>query len=493
MGKTYKFKKKLIGFGRNPYPKIFHFKLKKQPMKKLLFIPLFLLIQNLYAQSEYVVIDSIQVTGHKKTRTKNILRELDFRIGDTLQIVNLEDALEQNRLLLMSTGLFSVVDISTENTMPTQTIVKVKVEESWYLYPFANIEIGDRNFNVWWVQQNHALNRLNYSFQVTHRNLTGRRDLLQGSFQFGYEPKFLLMYDLPYFNDNQTLGFRGDIFYAQAKEWGLNTASNLLDLTRNQDSVMIRRFRLTAGLRYQKGVFSKQEVELRFHQHQISDFAAEYNPNFFLEGKTLQRYFAITYTFTNDYRDFKPYPLKGHFFSASLHKEGFGIFKDLNTLYIEPTLAYYQPLGKRFSAAINVRGKASLLRNQVPYFNSQALGYRSNYMRGYEYYVIDGMDYVMGRASVRFQWLDKNLSINKKKKEKQRQYFPLKIYSTIFHDEAFVNNPFYNNSNTFANRHLWSFGMGLNLVIYNDFVMRIEYTVNHTGEHQPYLHFDLPF
>jgi outer membrane protein assembly factor BamA len=462
-------------------------------MKKLLFISLLLLTQNLYAQSEYVVIDSIQITGQKKTRTKNILRELDFSVGDTLQINNLAKAVEQNRLLLMSTGLFSVVEISVENTVISKAIIKVKVEESWYLYPFVNIEIGDRNFNVWWVQQNHALNRLNYSFQVAHRNLTGRRDLLQGSMQLGYEPKFLLFYDLPYFNEKQTLGFRGDIFYAQAKEWGLNTESNLLSLTRNQDSVMIRRFRLMAGFRYQKGVFSKHEAELRFHQHQISDFAANYNPDFFLDGNTLQRYFAITYRFTIDYRDFKPYPLKGYFFSASINKEGFGIFKDINTLYIAPTFAYYQPYSKRFSAVINIRGKASVLRNQTPYFNNRSLGYRPDYMRGYEYYVIDGMDYVMGRASVRFQWLDKNLNINKKKKEKQRQYFPLKIYSTIFHDEAFVNNPFYSDTNTFANRHLWSFGTGLDVVIYNDFLMRIEYTVNHTGEHQPYLHFDLPF
>lgn len=470
-----------------------HLKFENQQMKKLLFIPLFLFIQNLYAQSEYIVIDSIQVTGHEKTRTKNILRELDFRIGDTLQMANLAEAVEQNRLLLMSTGLFSVVEISTENTAITKTIIKVKVEESWYLYPFLNIEIGDRNFNVWWVQQNHALNRLNYNFQVSHRNLTGRRDLLKGYVQFGYEPKFQISYNLPYFNEKQTLGFRGDIFYAQAKEWGLDTESNVLSLTSNQDSVMIRRLRLTAGLRYQKGVFSKQEAELRFHQHQISDFAADYNPDFFLDGKTLQRYFALTYTFTTDYRDFKPYPLKGYFFSASINKEGFGIFKDINTLYVEPTFAYYQPLSKRFSAAVNIRGKASILRNQAPYFNNRSLGYRPDYMRGYEYYVVDGMDYVMMRASLRFQWLDKNLSINKKKKDKQRQYFPLKIYSTIFHDEAFVNNPFYADSNTFANRHLWSVGMGLNLLIYNDFLMRIEYTLNHTGEHQPYLHFDLPF
>jgi outer membrane protein assembly factor BamA len=467
---------------------------KNQQMKKiLLFSILLLLFQTAFAQSEYIVISSIQVTGQKKTRTKNILRELDFRVGDTLEVGNLAELVEQNRLLLMSTGLFGNVEISTKKMVANQTVIDVKVEESWYLYPFFNVEVGDRNFNVWWVQQNRALNRLNYVFQVSHRNLTGRRDLLKIYSQLGYERKFQITYDLPYFNENQTLGFRGDIFYAQAKEWGLDTKSDTLSLISNQDSVMIRRFRLTAGLRYQQGVFSKHEAEIRFHRNQISDFAAAYNPDFFLDGNTLQRYFALTYTFTTDYRDFKPYPLKGYFFSATLTKEGFGVFGDINTLYIAPNFAYYQPISKRFSAAINVRGKVSLLRNQLPYFNNRSIGYLPDYMRGYEYYVVDGLDYVMARASVRFQWLDKSFIMKRKNKDKKRNYFPLKIYSTVFHDEAFANNPFYSDGNEFVNRHLWSFGTGLNLVIYNDFLLRIEYTVNHKGEASPYLHFDLPF
>ena len=157
-------------------------------MKKiLLFSILLLLFQTAFAQSEYVVISSIQVTGQKKTRTKNILRELDFRVGDTLEVGNLAELVEQNRLLLMSTGLFGNVEISTKKMVANQTVIDVKVEESWYLYPFFNVEVGDRNFNVWWVQQNRALNRLNYVFQVSHRNLTGRRDLLKIYSQLGYE------------------------------------------------------------------------------------------------------------------------------------------------------------------------------------------------------------------------------------------------------------------------------------------------------------------
>ncbi len=459
----------------------------------LLFITLLLSCQYLVAQNGYMVIDSIEVIGNKKTQTKNVIRELDFQIGDTIQLANLEAVIEQNRLLLTSTGLFSSVVIEAKNTIENHVNIDVKLEESWYLYPFFNIEVGDRDLNVWWVEHNHALNRLNYVFQVNHRNLTGRRDLLKIYSQFGYEPKFQITYDLPYFNEAQTLGFRGDAFYAQAREWGMNTVGDKFDLVSNNDTTVIRRFRLTAGLRFQQGVFKRHEAELRFHRHQISDFAADYNPDFLLNGNTLQRYFALTYQFTADYRDFKPYPIKGYFVTINVNKEGFGIFKDINTLYVLPKVAYYQPLSEKFSLEFNLRGKVSFLRKQPPYFNNRALGFRPDYMRGYELYVMDGLDYAMARASLRYEWLNKNFTLNKKKKDTQGQYFPLKIYSTVFHDEAYVNNPFYKNGNTLSNRQLWSFGTGLNFVIYNDFVMQMEYTWNHRLENGFYLHFDLPF
>ena len=461
-------------------------------MKNILFIlPILFFTIIATAQNQTLTVDSINVSGNKKTKTSIVIRELDVQVGDEIEAIDLEAIIEQNRLLLTSTGLFSQVDMTT-NIADNKLTINVKVEESWYLYPYINISLGDRNFAIW-EQNDYALNRLNYNFQVTHRNLTGRRDLLKSYVQFGYEPKFQTTYELPYFNEAQTLGFRGDIFYAQAKEWGLGTGGDTLSLISNQDSVMIRRFRLTAGLRYQQGVFSRHEAELRFHQHQISEFASDFNPDFFLNGNTLQRYFALRYTFTTDYRDFKPYPKKGYFFSAALNKEGFGIFDDINTLYIEPRFAYYQPLGKKFGFEMNVRGKVSLLRDQQPYFNSRSIGYRPDYMRGYELYVIDGLDYVMQRAILRYEWLDKDLGINKNKPNRSRQSFPLKIYSTIFQDNAYVNNPFYGDGNAFVNRHLWSFGTSLDFVIYNDFVLQLEYTWNHEFENDLYIHFALPF
>ncbi len=459
----------------------------------LITFSLLFITQISFAQSEFVVIDSINVKGNKKTRTAYVLRELNFSVGDTLLISDLVSIFNQNELLLKSTGLFSTVSIQNNSNSPTSSTIELTVEEAWYIYPLLNISFADRNFNVWWVEQNRQLNRLNYTFQLTHRNLTGRRDLLSAYLQLGYEPKFLFVYDLPYFNKAKTVGFRGDILYGQAKEWGLKTVDNKLELINNNDSVIIRRFRLSAALRFQKGVYNRQDVELRFSQHQISDFASIENPDFFLDGNTRQRYFALSYKFTSDYRDFRPYPLKGYFFSTAITKEGFGIFNDINTLTVTPTFAYYQPIYKKFSAAFDARGKISLIRSQPPYFNSQAIGYRTNYMRGFEYYVIDGLDFAMLRSSLRYEWLDKNLSINKKKENRKRKYFPLKIYSTIFQDNAYVNNPFYSQTNSFSNQHLWSVGTGLNFVIYNDFTLQLEYTWNEFNESDFYLHFELPF
>ena len=136
----------------------------------------------------------IKVEGNKRTRTANVLRELNFSVGDTLLISNYLEVFNRNELLLKSTGLFSTVSITNTLNEQASSTVNVKVEEALFIYPLLNISFADRNFNVWWVEQNHKLNRLNYTLQLSHRNLTGRRDLLTTYVQLGYEPKFQLTY-----------------------------------------------------------------------------------------------------------------------------------------------------------------------------------------------------------------------------------------------------------------------------------------------------------
>jgi len=64
--------------------------------------------------ASFLVIDSIQVSGQKKTRVENILRELPFRTGDTVQQEQLITLLANGERWLMQTGLFNSVQIAPQ-------------------------------------------------------------------------------------------------------------------------------------------------------------------------------------------------------------------------------------------------------------------------------------------------------------------------------------------------------------------------------------------
>ena len=82
---------------------------KKKLLPFLLFCGFAILMP---AQSNFVFVKEIQISGYKKTKRKIILRELDFAVGDSIPITELGQKIERNRLLLMNTGLFTEVKIN---------------------------------------------------------------------------------------------------------------------------------------------------------------------------------------------------------------------------------------------------------------------------------------------------------------------------------------------------------------------------------------------
>ncbi len=453
-----------------------------------------LLTKKASAQNDYVVVDSIVLSGYKHTKVNTILRELDFKQGDTLQLSNLTKRLNQNKLLLLNTGIFTKVEYNLKGWKGDKVKVAFDLKEGGRIYPLPVFQRADRNFNIWLEEHNLSLNRVNYGVALKYRNFTGRKDLLRVTTQFGYEPKYWLSYDLPFFNKSQTLGLKADILFATAKEIGISALDNVLQFYSKEDEeILIRRFRATMSLQYQPKYYTQHEISLSYLQNRIADSVALVNPDYLLDGRTEQRFYVAEYRFQRDYRDFRPYAVEGNFFKATLTKQGFGIHDDINTLTVAGIFAQYLPFGDKWSVEGILRGRYNILRDKQPYLNSRALGYRDEYIRGYERYVIDGLDYVYGQATLRYKLFDKPINFGNSM-PKSFRYFPLKLFAKIYSDQGYVNNPYYaDDGNDFSNSILWGSGLGVDVVLYNDFVVQVEYTWNKTGEKGLYLHFKLPF
>jgi len=287
-----------------------------------------------YGQSDYFIVDNITYIGNKKTAQRVIDNELDILPGDTIHTSTLSTILSTNEKRLLSTGLFTLVDIEVSNMrVSTQkTDLTITVQENWYIYPSFIFELADRNFSVWWNEQGRDFSRVNYGLSLDHINLTGNRDKLKIKLQQGFTHKYELKYQFPYIS--KRWGASGEIFYSTNKEIGYTTESNKTLFRRAVDErVLLRRFRTGVGANYRPNVYTFHEAKLEFHHNSIDDLVAiDYNPDYFLNGFTDLRFFLLKYNFSYDRRLFTLYPEGGYALGAQLVKEGVGVFGDFNNL-----------------------------------------------------------------------------------------------------------------------------------------------------------------
>jgi outer membrane protein assembly factor BamA len=447
-------------------------------------------------QPNFVVVEAITVEGNSKTRTSIILRELRFQQGDTIQTILLSDLLEESRQLVMNTGLFNNAKFSFKKWEGESGRVHLllEVEEAWYIYPVPTFELADRNFNVWWVEQNRSLQRLNFGVEFTHLNITGRRDKLKLNAKYGYTRNYGIGYVLPYINKKQTVGLAFEVSYSRNREVNYMTLNNKQEFFQEEEeeSFLFQRFRAVTGVTYRPGLRAQHEFYLAFRQNGIaSQVAQQLNPDFFLNGRTLQRYFSFRYRFSYDMRDIRPYPMSGYFMSASLEKDGFGVFGDRDALTLIGIYDHYHSFSPRWSIANELQGKLSLIRSRQPYNDNRALGFSRHFLRGFEYYVIDGLDMGLARTTLRYKVFEREFNFGKVMPIRAFRTMPFKVFLTLNGDMGYVNGPFTRSENFLNNKMLFSTGVGINFVLYYDKVVQINYSWNELNEAGVFLHLNL--
>lgn len=431
----------------------------------------------------YLRIDSIILEGNHKTRPSLIFRELEFASGDSLLLNNLAETLERNRLRLMNTGLFSSSDVSLDTIPPGNRLaVHFRFVEMWYLYPIPLFELADRNFNVWWSEFNRSLKRVNYGISWTHLNLSGHADVLKVNLNFGYSNRYEIVYERPWFNRRQTLGFRVATGFTRTHEVAVTTNGNKQQFLVNPDTWQITRYYANAGLNWRPKLLTNHSIVLEYHLNRITDsIATEANPDFFLNGRPKQRHFSLIYKISMDHRDIRPYPLSGWLATLELRQNGLLPDDDLQLFRTTLELRKYFPFSRRLSLETILKSRISLPRRQPPFFNNPALGYGNDFVRGYEFFVMDGLDYGLFRSSLHFGLLERSFNLGKVMPMRAFRVLPLKIYLALNNDLGYANDPYYSAGNPLNNRLLYGYGVGIDIVAYYDKVAKFEWSWKGTG------------
>jgi outer membrane protein assembly factor BamA len=436
------------------------------------------------------IVRSFVISGNKITHENIIRRELEFRQGDTLYYGEMMSRIAQSKLNLLNTSLFNFVTIETVSDSEHKAIdLKITVTERWYTWIGIIAELADRNLNTWWETRDFS--RINIGLRVSRNNFRGRMEQLRFAFQVGPSQKFSMYYEMPYINRQKTMGLIFNAGYSRQHEVGYITENDKY-LYLSTSGILRQDLAFSAFIRVRPNMMQSHQFGIQYNKYTFADSLLILNPSYSFGNHTKLGYLSLIYQFKADHRDIHYYPLKGWYFDIIANHSGLGLLPGRagSIWYLNPTLRYYRPLSPRFNLSAGITAKVSSKADQL-YFYQRGLGYGRDYVRGYEYYVVDGKHYIMVKTNLKFALLQPHtLKIGFIPTEKFNKLH-YALYLNLFADAGYVSgieqNELYHNQ--LPESFLRGLGAGIDFVTYYDKVMRLEYTVNRWRESGIFIHF----
>lgn len=456
--------------------------------KKNIFLPCFFLLfftltlkaqnDSIASKKTFLIVKNIEIQGNKRTKDYIILRELNFKINDTLWLNNIEKQFQQNENNLYNTRLFNETSLKISYQKDQQIDVTIHIEERWYIFPAPVFEIEDRNLNVWWNEHHRTLKRASYGIYFFDSNFRGRREQLNLLLKFGFSQRIELSYRIQYLDKKQKHGITPYFSHITEPTIAYSTQNNSPLFFENSNASTTQRLKAGINYNYRPNIYENTKIGLSFHYNQVTnDSLLTLNPFFYgKENQRFQQYPFIAYTYTNDHRNWAVYPLKGYFFATQIQKIGIGFLKNEPNIFSLSSnyTNYFNIYKNNIYGLINAKAKITPFYNQGYNFQ-RALGYGFDYIRGYEYKVIDGQNFAVARTAAKFKIVDTKIK-NNLLKIKQLHTIPIGIYLKSYAETAYVHDRYYAAQNPLANKWLSSAGVGIDVFTLYDILFSFEYT-----------------
>ncbi len=431
----------------------------------------------------------IDISGNEKTKQKIVERELNFRVGEEYTYKDLEKLTKETYKNLIKLPLFNYVTIEKKILDYDRVGISINVEERWFVWPQFSIINNDRNFNTWWETKD--LSRLDYRIAVKQNNVFGLNHTLKLELSYGYTRDFSLSYKNISLGKLQKhfLGCRVHYFRQHSIFYkSIDNKSKVFDIS---DNYVIRGVNGSINYSFRPKHKSTHSISVSYNDIEISDTLFNSRNDFLAGNNKRNKYLKFVYNYTLDNRDNSSYPLSGNRLRFSFVKRGFNLSKKypVNLMYVHTSFNQFYKIVNRLYAAHSLSVKKSL-QSKTPYYYKRGLGYY-DYLRGFEYYVIEAEDLMLVKNTLNFELLPRiitNLNFIPIKKFKKIHY---SIYINTFFDFAWSheNDEEVVAHNNLTNSLLYSGGLGINLVTYYDKVLRIEYSLNSLGEGAVFIHF----
>ncbi len=430
-------------------------------------------------------ISEIKVLGNKSTKSRIVLREFTFNIGDSLSISELTLEFEQTYNNLYNTRLFESIDF-IDSIADKEIYVKCYLEERSFITFSFEPKVADRNFNVW--LQNKDFTRIQLNTSTSHYNLFGRRHRINIHADYGWKQQLGLEYEIPYIDLKQTFGvtFSGKI--SQGYELGTNTINNQLAFYRS-NSILYQENQIGFGFTKRSKLYSYHLIKFNYLNLSVRNELLENSNVNYLGFKTNNiKDVSFQYSYIYDHRNSNFYPLLGSFLEVSPKLERIFTENSNETHFASITSKYvlYKNLFREFYGAILGRISLSSL-DSLPYRNLNSLGYRY-FVRGYENYLIDGIGNGLIRSEIKKRIINESLNF-KFVPIKPFRTTDLQIFFKFYNDLGYVFHPNPLENNSLPNTFLLGYGLGFDIIAYTDNIARIESGLNNLGEFNIFIHY----
>lgn len=442
-----------------------------------------------------LVVSEIKIEGIFVTDKSLIFRELAFKLNSTVS----RDKIEYLRVTsinnLTKTSLFNFVEIDVSEGTAGLLTIRLRVTERWYIWPNTYLNHTDRNFSEWWRTKD--LNKLEYGVGLKINNFRGMGETLLLNYRFGNFAKIELDYRGIFLDraKRNSLSFLGTWSTKKVLPYIIESDKQVIF---KDNYPVIKSINLLVRYKYRRGYFNSHSVEFGYTENIISDTIKMLNPYYEGIGNADQKYFNLRYEFTSDNRDSRIYPKTGHLAVAGIYKKGINLIPgEYNSLEIYGQYYIYNKVVNRVYVASAI-WFSSLFSDDYVFSSQTGLGYLQ-FVRGYEYYAINGNNAFLFKGLVKYELLPVKviyLNVWPIRKLYQFNKVPIEIYANIFFDAGYVKDryDFYKNyNNILVNKMIYGTGIGLDFVTYYDKVFRIDYSFNALGESGLFLHWKAAF
>ncbi|MCX6241234.1 MAG: hypothetical protein NTX43_05450 [Bacteroidetes bacterium] len=455
----------------------------------------------------YITITGVEIIGNKLTKPKILIRELDFKTGDSLATFQkgkkadfsdrnfypgdsseLRLRMNYSRENLINTKLFLTVDLYLKKISKTQYTLLIDVNERhyWWLFPVAKLNAP--NFNEW--LRDIQWSDLSMGLFFSDNNLFGLNHQTSIIALAGKSWAIAFGYKIPWVGKGQKIGLTMIAAYSNMYTVEYASLDNKRQMLYGSNSS--QEAKLAAKLTLRPGLYHYGTIHLTGDYIMVSDSLFKLDSNYLAGYKKTNLSLSLYADYYYDSRNCQNYPLKGNLLRVFINKVGLGIFsKDVNLFYYGIDFHFYQTISRKWYVAEMVKAENSAGEN-APYFYQLNMTQDKDFIRGFDLYTLKGDQMYFCRNNIKYELIKPNVKKVKEGQEKSKfKSLQYAFYLNAFADAGYVVNKFTTN-NPYDNKFLLSWGLGIDFVTYYDLVIRFEYAFTSIGTNGFFFGFGMP-